>query len=160
MLRRYRLSVLLAILTLTLSACADPDPARRGPTDAGADVDAGADADADADPLTCENIGDRFNTLVAENTHCETDNDCSSRQLTPWGYCECNPMIGDYNTVAFHSRVSAQVDTHIDFFLDNDCYDRPDFYNFVCDDGPITETYCNDEGRCAARTDETCLSHL
>lgn len=151
MLRRYRMAGFLLILSIILSACVDPDPARRG-----ADADVDVDAGADTDPMTCENVHERFNILMADNSHCEVDEDCASTEFTPWGYCECNPHLGDHPIPAYRRDIDEEVDAYFDFFRTSDCFDRTTDGG-VCDVGPITETYCNDQGRCAARTDPGCL---
>lgn len=146
--------MLLLAIALFLGACAEPDPADRS-VDAGADADTGveADTDADDDPLTCENFPDRFNTLIAENSHCDVDEDCTATEFTPWGYCNCNPNLGDHQTPAHRRDVDAEVDAYVDFFSASDCYDMAT-NDCVYDVGPITRTYCNEQGRCAVRTDD------
>lgn len=136
MLRRYRLAALLLTLSLGLGACNDAEPTEN------------------LDHLTCENFDQEFADFLDANNHCEVDADCDSRQATPNGQCECNPAPGGYNTFAYRSESHDQVNAHLSAFYREGCDADA---TVTCDEGPISRTYCNEQGRCSVETDSGCL---
>ena len=105
------------------------------------------DSDDELDGVTCDNVVDRWDSLVADHLDCETVDDCT---MVGTESCVCTPALSHESDTAINKDGAPIARAYYDLFNSDECADVQE-RNLTCDAGPGGNLRC-DDGVC--RLDE------